>query len=338
MDNCFFGNKYKSNSERINSYDFLEMFLSTQYSVLSGSPDTEKCVSELLKVIKNFSNSEFAFLICHSGYIPESYAPDSSQETLFTKFVETLVMEWAIRIGFDESVLPTQKSSKEDVTLMDDSNVIVCDAKSFRLGRSQGAPNVKDVLKHADISKWLSAYPEKNRVGGLVTFPSQHDWKRGSDFYQYTTDKSLPTLCLNYEHMAFILLSGLDKNILIDALNNYGNIFPSKFSKIENNRDAYYSTIERNLFGLVYEDWLEFKCYADRVVSERVYHCLNRLEYHVRKIKEEIESKYSTESDVEKLRAMVIASEYLNKTEDFHKQIDRISKFRSSSNNYYEED
>ncbi|MCP5170117.1 MAG: HindIII family type II restriction endonuclease [Hahellaceae bacterium] len=82
-------------------------------------------------------------MIVHSGYIPESYEADSSAETLYSKLIETVVLEWSKRIGFKNSKLPTQKASMEDVSILDDHHVIVCDAKSFRLGRSQGAPNVK---------------------------------------------------------------------------------------------------------------------------------------------------------------------------------------------------
>ena len=58
------------------------------------------------------------------------------------------------------------KSGYEDVTIFLDNNAIVCDAKSFRLGRSQKAPNVKDFIKLQDIRHWLSRYDKK--IGGLL--------------------------------------------------------------------------------------------------------------------------------------------------------------------------
>ena len=119
----------------------------------------------------------------------------------------------------------------EDVTITDSNCVIVCDTKSFRLGRSQAAPNVKDVLKHADIEKWLSAHNSLERLGGLVTFPSQHDWKKGSDFYQYTTDASLPTVALYYEHLSYFLIASIDKDTLIKTFRDYSSIFPKPKSK-----------------------------------------------------------------------------------------------------------
>ena len=128
------------------------------------------------------TNDDFALLVMHSGYIPEFYLPDSSQETLYSKLIESLVCEWARRIGFTDSFLQTQKSNKEDVTIKRRNNVIVCDAKSFRLGRSQAAPNVKDTIKKQAYTTWLDQYNE-TKVGGLVTFPSLHDWKKGSEAY-----------------------------------------------------------------------------------------------------------------------------------------------------------
>lgn len=336
MDYFSQNSKFSNKDSRMASYDFLENFLSFYHSNWKVAPNTEQCVNELQKIIKTFDNEEFSFLICHTGYIPESYAPDSSQETIFTKLIEALVMEWAYRLGFTHSFLPTQKSSKEDVTIMDETRVIVCDAKSFRLGRSQAAPNVKDVLKHADISKWLSAYPEKDKLGGLVTLPSQHDWKKGSDFYQYTTDKTLPTLCLNYEHLAFMLTQRSEKKSLISVLKNYGDIFPHKISKKENNREQYYRNLERELFSDCYDDWLTFKIQSKKIVSERVFHCVNSLEKHLNKIRKSIEDKFVIETDINKLRSIAIESEYLNQTKVLHKQLNKIKLFRTSSREYYE--
>ena len=181
------------------------------------------------------------------------------------------MLEWAHRIGFSKSVLPLQKSRTEDVTILDDKVVIVCDTRSFRLGRSQSAPNVKDVLKHSDISKWLKRHSSVSQLGGLVAFPSQHDWKKGSDFYQYTTDKSNPTICLNYEHLAYVLLSKLSKDFLINALQSYGDIFPNILPKESNNRAEYYRVINKSLFAEQDIRLVEFLCSAKQVVREMVY-------------------------------------------------------------------
>ncbi|MHB8236203.1 MAG: HindIII family type II restriction endonuclease [Acidithiobacillus ferrivorans] len=199
----FFGKAYRDKETRISSYNYIENFISREHINWSISPQTATIVDHFLNEISGLPLPDLAFLVVHSGYIPESYAADSSAETLYSKLIEAVVMVWAKKIGFANSILQTQKSSMEDVSIIDGTHVIVCDTKSFRLGRSQAAPNVKDVLKHADIAKWLSAHHNKHALGGLVTLPSQHDWKSGSDFYQYTTDKSSPTACLYYEHLAY---------------------------------------------------------------------------------------------------------------------------------------
>lgn len=333
----FFGTEIAKKDKRIDSYDFIERFISLEHPNWSFPPDTALIVAKFLSHLSSLSVKEFAFLIVHSGYIPEQYEADSSAETLYSKLIEVVVLEWAIRIGFTASKLPTQKSSMEDVSILDDQHIIVCDSKSFRLGRSQGAPNVKDVLKHADIEKWLSAYQKHERLGGLVTFPSQHDWKRGSDFYQYTTDKSLPTVSFYYEHLAYILLSGMDKSALIGLYKNYANIFPNKIGKNHNNREHYYDALHKCLFPKNYDSWLSFNSVAQKIISEKVFHCTTILNKHLLEVRENIENKYKTELDIEVLRLKAIDAEYKQATDYLHKQKERISRFRSVADGYYEE-
>lgn len=333
----FFGEKISNRNKRIKSYDFIENFIALAHPNWSSPPNTSVIVEKFLNIISEFSLEEFAFLMLHSGYIPEQYEADSSAETLYSKLIEAVVLEWAKRIGFIDSKMPTQKASMEDVSILDAKYIIVCDAKSFRLGRSQGAPNVKDVLKHADIEKWLSAYKKHERLGGLVTFPSQHDWKRGSDFYQYTTDKSLPTASLYYEHLAYILLSGMDKSSLINLFNNYSEIFPNKVGKNDNNREHYYENLHKALFSENYYNWVGFNEVAQKIISEKVFHCTFILGNHLLEVRERIESKYRSEPDIEILRKKAIDAEYRQATEYLHKQKERIAKFRSVANGYYEE-
>ena len=136
-----------TSSQLNNSFDFLENFIKENVKRWDVAPNTTIVESSFSKVIQKMDNNEFCLLLLHTGYIPEFYLPDSSQETLYSKLIESIVCEWAKRIGFKDSYLQTQKSNKEDVTIKDGYSVIVCDAKSFRLGRSQAAPNVKDTIK-----------------------------------------------------------------------------------------------------------------------------------------------------------------------------------------------
>lgn len=333
----FFGEKFRSQSARIDSYDYIENFIAGVHADWSKAPVTSRIVQLFLSEISCLSAQELSFLVVHSGYIPESYEPDSSAETLYSKLIEALVMEWAKRIGFDQSLLPTRKSSMEDVSIKDDRHVIVCDAKSFRLGRSQGAPNVKDVLKHTDIEKWLSAHVGVERLGGLIAFPSEHDWKSGSDFYQYTTDKTSPTVCLYYEHLAFFLVSGMSSHSLIELYGSYAQMFPRKFAKVENNRSIYYREIESKLLSGRVELWEKFLPSARKIIAEKVYHCARSLENRILLIRRQIEEKYLNETDIEKLRRKVIESEVFQATRNFDKQRGRISSFRTSATGYHEE-
>ena len=173
---------------------------------------------------KNFTDDQFAELLIYSGYIPDSYEKDSSQETLFSKLIEVLVCEWAKRMGFSSRFIK-QKASYEDVNIVIDNKVIVCDAKSFRLGRSQKAPNVKDFLKLEDIRKWMARYP--NKLGGLVTYPCTHDWSSGSDAYQYCSDKSAPTVMLPYKYLSYLLKTKSNYSTTeLSELWDYSRIFP----------------------------------------------------------------------------------------------------------------
>lgn len=171
-----FIDKYKD-KQLNDSFDYIERFIKSKVKNWEVAPNTSVIEQEFASQIKSMTNDDFALLVMHSGYIPEFYLPDSSQETLYSKLIESLVCEWARRIGFTDSFLQTQKSNKEDVTIKRRNNVIVCDAKSFRLGRSQAAPNVKDTIKKQAYTTWLDQYNE-TKVGGLVTFPSLHDWKK----------------------------------------------------------------------------------------------------------------------------------------------------------------
>ncbi|MCU0446451.1 MAG: HindIII family type II restriction endonuclease [Microscillaceae bacterium] len=225
-----FFDKDFSQTERIASYDYLENYISDTVNDWTTAPDTERIALDFAQKIGSLDKNDFAFLLCHAGYIPEFYEHDSSQETLYSKLIEILVCEWAKRVGFKDSSTQKQKASKEDITIQIDNTIIVCDAKSFRLGRSQAAPNVKDTIKKADYEKWQNSYlAEPNEsygvfdtIGGLITFPSLHNWKGSSDAYLYATDKHKPIVIIFYEHLAFYYLQGYQQQNLIEILNNYG--------------------------------------------------------------------------------------------------------------------
>ena len=92
--------------------------------------------------------------------------------------------------------------------------------------------------------------------------------------------------------------------------------------------------MEKNLFKGYEQQWLDFSKVASKVVSEKAFHCKHQLDIHIALIKQTIEKEYENVEDIEFLRKKVIEAEYLNATEDLHKQTERITRFRKLSKNY----
>lgn len=325
----FFGPEFTDVASRQRSYDFLEACIASLHTDWTMAPDSDEAVIAVEKRLKGMSDQQFAFLLCHTGFIPETYKPDSSQETLYTKLVELLVKEWAVRIGFHRSLLPKTKSSTEDITIADDSNIIVADAKSFRLGRSQKAPNVKDALKQGDIAKWLSAHPENKRVGGLVTFPSQHDWQEGSDFYLYLTDPSSPIAMLFYEHMAYILLSGIKANQITGFLRRYEQIFGDAEIGKKQSRLVYLNAVQMHLIDEGAFEFRLFEPVAKAIIREKVAHTIAQLEQHLIQSRHRISTEIERTFDPERAKAELIDVHVRLVNEDLIRQLDNIKKFRA---------
>jgi hypothetical protein len=328
----FFGKDFSEN-ERKHSYDFIETYISTNVQTWVNSPDTDSLAAAFAQEIVDLSQSDFAFLLSHSGYIPEFYEHDSKQETLYSKLLEVLVCEWAKRVGFIDSFIQKQKASKEDVTILLGNNVIVCDAKSYRLGRSQAAPNVKDTLKKADYENWQDFWRTKQRegqpyntLGGLVTFPSMHRWKGSSDAYKHSTDKDKPIAIIFYEHLAFYLLSGFPADLLIDLFASYPEIFPEKSPS----QHTYFQKILVFLFGGVSEEFFEFiKLFAE-ISAEKVAHTTERIESQLANSRLLIERQVEALNDVPALKIQLINALVKNQSGQLQKNLINIRKFRTT--------
>lgn len=269
-----------SRDQIYSSYDFIEVFIRDNVTSWDTPPDTPSIVDTFSSVIGALAKEEFALLLIHAGYIPELYLPDSSQETLYSKLIEVLVCEWAKRIGFKDSFLQTQKSNKEDVTLKKGNKVIVCDAKSFRLGRSQAAPNVKDTIKKQAYTTWLEQYPVNSRIGGLVTFPSLHDWKKGSEAYLYFTGGSPAIMMLFYEQMAFMLMYHKTAQDIINFLKSYSLIYPNASQA----RDIYWKGVEANLFGQS-KVYLSFMKDSSKIIKGKVSYVIRQMEMYLSEVR-----------------------------------------------------
>lgn len=171
----------------------------------------QQVVGRIRENIKDLSDEDFIEIII-SCFIPDLYSGMGKREKLFTKLTELMVGEWWRRMGGQYN-LPIKKSGTEDVELIYNSVSIVCDAKVFRLGRSQKAPNVKDFLKLASVRLWIENLNSKYRkhdidrtvIGGLVTYSSLHEWESDSEVYEECTNHNTPVVMLPYEVLALLL-------------------------------------------------------------------------------------------------------------------------------------
>lgn len=294
--------------------------------------DSEEAANKFLNALqKGYSDVMFEQLLITSGFIPDLYENDSSQETLYTKLVEALVSEWARRIGARGDLIK-EKSSREDIRISIDGRIIVSDAKSFRLGRSQQAPNAKDFLKLEDIRKWMERYD--SAIGGLVTYPCKHEWTVSSDIYQYCSTKDAPTLMLPYKYLALILhyKNRFSASDLL-ALWDYNRLFPAKLPKsmVGGNKKAYWKVINAELFRILHITKAEFEQYmfeADRLIDQCVQANIRRIDYQRKSIIEAIRKEVSAETDIEKLKAEIIEYKISAETELYDKILHRIKSFR----------
>jgi hypothetical protein len=315
---------YLNDKQIVDSFDFIENFVNNNIRNGKVVPDTDTVVSNFSEAIGKKDKKDFAFLVLHSGYIPDYYESDSSEETLYSKLIEALVCEWSKRIGFKDSYLQKVKSNKEDVTIVKDNNVIVCDAKSFRLGRSQQAPNVKDIIKKAAYVTWLDAYENMTKIGGLVTFPSLHKHKKATEVYQYFTEGNPSIMVLTYEEMAYMLIYSFEDSDITRFLSHYDTIFdhPSRDISI------YTNGIKNHLFckpsTTAYEEFMQN---AHEYIKLKVQHAIDVLKQKESGAKlaitEEIQSK-----TYEELQKFAIETKYQHVCHNIIEKEKNIKKFR----------
>lgn len=295
--------------------------------------DHEKIANEFMRYLhQEYTDEDLCMLLVCAGFIPDLYDSDSSEETLFSKLMEVLVAEWANRMGYKAQFLK-EKSSYEDVMFLIAGKVVVCDAKSFRLGRSQAAPNVKDFLKLEDIRKWLSRYDNNNRLGGMVTYPDTHEWARGSDAYLYCSTKDCPTVMLPYIYLALLLhfKNRFDTDDLAE-LWDYDRLFPKTLPKKseEGNRKLYWNVVDNELIRItgitsdIFYSYIEnCKLIQLECVQYNYDHIRNEKEKIINKIR--YDEKNMSESEVREAYAEYKISNETKKLDDYMK---RIKDFR----------
>lgn len=263
---------------------------------------TEKATKNLDGVIENLNEDEFIELLAYSGYIPDLYEDDSSEETLYSKFIELLACVWAKKIGFEQSYLPTQKSGTEDITIQDSNYLIVSDAKSFRLSRSQVAPNPKDTLKPGDFENWKLGHDDRTVLGGLITYPSMHEWKKGSIVHTYLTDKNNKIMLLYYGHMSAILKFGINKDMLIEYFNEFENIYSNKINEPTKAKEKYYANIRNILFCDYLDEFDEYMSSLKQINKEILKKSLEKIpltEEYKTLLEEEVNNLDDTEKKID---------------------------------------
>lgn len=286
---------------------------------------TAQAVEKLEERLKSFSDGEFAFIVVQSGFIPDYYKDNGSEETLHTKLTEVIVAEWGNRLGFD-TILQSEKSGKEDVTFRHDHMVVVCDAKSFRLGRSQAAPNAKDMIKQKDYVDWQKEYDD-DAVGGLTTFPSTHDWKKKSRVYPYYTDKNSPIMLLSYQHMAYMQIQRIEgNNSFFEILTSYEDYFKGEPYE---ERDNYWIAINKAIQDIC-DDSIEINAFLEAtepIINEVVLYAKAGLEEMIQKAKDEIEERIQDLS-YEDLQQQLAEALTGIETTEFAKKLANLISFR----------
>ena len=289
---------------------------------------TKQTTKYFANELSKMSDGEFIELLEISGYIPDTYLPDSSHETLYSKLIEQLVCEWAIRIGFEKSYLQTQKSSVEDITITDGENVIVSDAKSFRLGRSQASPNVKDVIKQGDYQKWLTRHKNKKKKGGIVTFPSKFEWKNSSDVHSYLTDNSNPILYVYYQHLSAMLKFKINKMKILEFFDIHKINFPNLIPKENNPKRNYFLVFHSHFFGNCKIEYDEYMKRVSVKLEQLKKNSIRRLRSKIYVIENQIKEQLKMFNSINDLREFAFKLLKEEKTKEFNRIEENIKKFR----------
>lgn len=321
----YFGDDVRDPEWRRASYRLLEDCVEAATNA-DGTVETDGTVARLQDQLGKLSTQSLAFLLVHSGFIPDHYGADSSQETLHTKLTEAVACEWGRRLGM-RAELQKEKSSKEDVTFWHGEKAVVSDTKSFRLGRSQAAPNVKDAIKQGDYKKWLSAYPAEKRLGGLITFPSQHDWKQSSDAYLYVSDPHDRIMLLFYEHMAYLVLHADDvqaRGGVFCLLERYDRLFRAA----SKSRNDYWAVMLPAISDLAKSnDLLQFTGIVGPIIADAVTWAEERIEERIRRLQQEAEAHVAALAEAV-LRERLVLSIMDSQAQHLRRYLENIRRFR----------
>ena len=170
---------------------------------LSGDfgDDSERLESELGSEVEQYGAAAIIDHLRLCGDIPESYAHDSSEEKLYSKYTDSLLCESYKLLGMRSLVL-RERADAADVEAFGQDFSFVADAKAFRLSRT--AKNQKDFKVQA-MDGWKRGKPFAMVVCPIYQLPT-----RSSQIYEQASSRNV---CIfTYSHLAvlveFSLLEG----------------------------------------------------------------------------------------------------------------------------------
>ena len=292
---------------------------------------TDLLVQKATDWLNNLSDQDLIEILM-TGFIPDTYDENKKEEKAFSKVMEVLVAIVFERIGFTTTIMKS-KSETEDIRITNDSVTIVVDVKTFRLGRSQLAPNVKDFVKLHTIRKWIDNFnhnrEDHQAIGGLVVYPSTHEWRKASQVYRECSTKETPIVMLSYEILAALLQYKnhfQPKEML--GLWNFKSLFPKPVS----NRQEYWNIILPVISELCGEEtnFIEeldlLRLYYEEIIQEAVEHLVDSMSSVSKLIPKQVE-RMSKEA----LEKAVIHLLMANQVNPLQKSLQNIEKFRISN-------
>ncbi|MDT0738737.1 HindIII family type II restriction endonuclease [Staphylococcus haemolyticus] len=303
---------------------FIEKFIDN----LVKPYNTDEIVDIFDIEIKKLTIDEITDIILSDIYIPDYYNHDSSEETLFTKLVEVITSFVFEKLEVKSEYLKT-KSATEDIHLVfnekEEPLHVVGDVKTYRLGRSQKAANVKDFVKPADFKDiWGKKYENSC---GLVVFPSTHEWSTKSDVYQHCTNPDYPIVMMHYSHLAVLLNSVENRNLDVnfESLWDYSDLEQSEINRKDKNN--YWTIFNRKFDKLFYNDTIDLANSYEETIQNNIKEIVVDYEEMKTEKIEGISKKVNemNESELRQLSKQLLTDKEVKK---INTDIQRIKKFR----------
>jgi len=148
----------------------------------------------LEKELTGLTLEEVKESLLECGVIPESFGHDSSEEKLYSKYTDILLVKAFNFLGINAKIVK-QRADSADVEGATKEYSIVGDAKAFRLSRT--AKNQKDFKVEA-LSKW-----RKDKDFACLICPLYQYPKNTSQIYRQAIDRNVTLL--SYIHLIYML-------------------------------------------------------------------------------------------------------------------------------------